>query len=208
LSVTRTVMDGVVYAVPGNVLTRALDGHALAIPRLGALLAGDRDVPFNVFRNTYKPLLAESVVEFWNRYYFYFKELLMEFFFLPTYARWFRTWPRLRLFAAVFAAAFFGNMYYHLIQNETVLVPGDVVGAWEAYNSRLLYCALLAFGIFVSMLRAQQPKGEPISANIGLRLVRIFGVWTFFGLIYIWEVKSSASFVGRTQFFLSLFGLA
>ncbi len=38
---------------------------------------------FNVFRNTYKPLLAESVVEFWNRYYYYFKELMMEFFFYP-----------------------------------------------------------------------------------------------------------------------------
>jgi len=25
-----------------------------------------------MFRNTYKPLLAESIVEFWNRYYYYF----------------------------------------------------------------------------------------------------------------------------------------
>jgi len=32
---------------------------------------------FNVFRNTYKPLLAETVVDFWNRYYYYFKELMM-----------------------------------------------------------------------------------------------------------------------------------
>ena len=35
---------------------------------------------FNVFRNTYKPLLAETMVEFWNRYYYYFKELLVNFF--------------------------------------------------------------------------------------------------------------------------------
>ena len=41
---------------------------------------------FNVFRSTYKPLLAESVVEFWNRFYYYFKELLVTFFFLPTFA--------------------------------------------------------------------------------------------------------------------------
>lgn len=38
---------------------------------------------FNVFRNTYKPLLAETLVEFWNRYYYYFKELMMEFFSFP-----------------------------------------------------------------------------------------------------------------------------
>src|SRR6187431_953360 len=36
---------------------------------------------FNVFRNTYKPLLAQSIVDFWNRFYYYFKELLVEFFF-------------------------------------------------------------------------------------------------------------------------------
>jgi hypothetical protein len=30
---------------------------------------------FNVFRNTYKPLPPESILEFWNRYYYYFKEL-------------------------------------------------------------------------------------------------------------------------------------
>ncbi|MGH8671872.1 MAG: hypothetical protein ACREUA_07530, partial [Burkholderiales bacterium] len=76
---------------------------------------------FNVFRNTYKPLLAESVVEFWNRYYYYFKELLVNFFFLPTFSqRWFRNWPRLRLYAAVFAAAFVGNMYYHVLNYHLV----------------------------------------------------------------------------------------
>ncbi|MEF8725082.1 hypothetical protein [Candidatus Accumulibacter phosphatis] len=30
---------------------------------------------FNVFRNTYKPLPPESILEFWNRYYYYLKEL-------------------------------------------------------------------------------------------------------------------------------------
>ena len=79
---------------------------------------------FHVFRNTYKPLLAESVVEFWNRYYFYFKELMAVFFFYPAFTRHFRTHPRVRLVWAVFAAAFFGNMYYHCLASPTLPIDG------------------------------------------------------------------------------------
>ncbi len=61
------------------------------------------------------------MVEFWNRYYYYFKEIMVEFFFYPTFIGWFRKWPRLRLFAAVYMAAFVGNMYYHLIGKEEKL---------------------------------------------------------------------------------------
>ena len=39
----------------------------------------------------------EPVVEFWNRFYYYFKELLVEFFFYPVYARYFRNHQRRRL---------------------------------------------------------------------------------------------------------------
>ena len=92
---------------------------------------------FNIFRNTYKPLLAQSVVEFWNRYYYYFKELMMECFFLPTYARYFRNSPMLRLVAAVFAAAFVGNMYYHLLQHKEPLIAGDWNRLWSLLGARL-----------------------------------------------------------------------
>ena len=99
-----------------RVLSLCVSGHVI----VGYL----RLCGFNVFRNTYKPLLAETIVEFWNRYYYYFKELLVNFFFFPTFTRYFKRNPRLRMFAAVFAAAFVGNMYYHVIEDES-LVRGD-----------------------------------------------------------------------------------
>ena len=166
---------------------------------------------FNVFRSTYKPLLAESVVEFWNRFYYYFKELLVTFFFLPTFAgpgRKLRRWPRLRLFAAVFAAACIGNMYYHLIRLSAPLAQGDALESILSLRSRLFYCVLLAVGIFVSMLREQRRQGQPAAAGGARRLLRIFGVWTFFATIWIWGVRGGAPFVARTEFFLGLFGLA
>jgi hypothetical protein len=113
---------------------------------------------FYVFRNTYKPLLAETIVEFWNRYYYYFKELLVQFFFLPTFTRYFKQSPQLRMFTAVFAAAFFGNLYYHVIKSP-VFFQADWAKLWAVFNPRLVYCFALALGIFISMQREQRrPK--------------------------------------------------
>jgi hypothetical protein len=39
------------------------------------------------------------------------------------------------------------------------------------------------------------------------KLRSIAGVWTFFGLINLWTVRSSLTLSERAAFFLSLFGL-
>ncbi|MGZ8453586.1 MAG: hypothetical protein ACXWZE_15995 [Candidatus Binatia bacterium] len=167
---------------------------------------------FNIFRNTYKPLLAQTVVEFWNRYYYYFKELMMENFFLPLYARYFHNSPMLRLVAAVFAAAFVGNMYYHLLQHKEQLVAGDWNRLWSLLGARMIYCALLTAGIAFSMLRQQRQRSRLPAAQAGsaskLRsLRRIACVWTFFAVINFWNVTAPLTIAERARLFFSLFGL-
>ena len=166
---------------------------------------------FNVFRNTYKPLLAESIVDFWNRYYYYFKELLVEFFFFPTYVRYFRTRPKLRRFAAVFAAAFVGNMYYHFLQARTLMgATARATMKISTMSPRLGYCFLLALGIYFSMVRQQSKRGKVAAAGSAAatlgKLRKIAGVWTFFSLIHIWDLSSPATLFDRLGFFFSLFG--
>jgi hypothetical protein len=184
-------------------LTHAIHGHKwVSLLRLCG---------FNVFRNTYKPLLAESIVDFWNRYYYYFKELLVEFFFFPTYVRCFVNRPKLRMLTAVFAAAFAGNMYYHFLQANEALVAGDLALVWELLSPRGIYCFALALGIYISMLRQQQRRGNAAEARSAVgkftKLRRIAGVWTFFGLLNFWNTRSTATIADRIRFFLSLFGL-
>ncbi len=62
------------------------------------IIACARMAGFNLLRNTYRPLESRTVAEFWNRYY-YFMELLVEFFFLPAFTRYFKQHRRLRVFA-------------------------------------------------------------------------------------------------------------
>jgi hypothetical protein len=183
-----------------DVLDLAVKGHQI----IGILrLSG-----FYVFRNTYKPLLAESVVEFWNRYYYYFKEIMADFFFFPTFVSWFRKQFVLRLFSAVFMAAFVGNMYYHLIRLGEQLAQAHFNDIWLTLHARLFYCFLLSLGIFVSMLREQRQAGKS-GARRGMvrRGLSIFGVWTFFAVINIWNQKGGVAFVQVTKFFLRLIGI-
>ena len=184
-----------------EVLKLAAQGHAI----VGIL----RFFGFNVFRNTYRPLLAPSVVEFWNRYYYYFKELMVDFFFFPTYIRRFRQHPRLRIFAATLAAAGFGNLYYHVLKNDAFLLALDWVGFLPWLGLRAFYCLALSLGIYVSMVREQRRRGARTGPPVSLatRVRRIAGVWTFYGLIAIWGADSTATFQQRVDFFLSLFGL-
>ncbi|HLF30271.1 MAG TPA: hypothetical protein VI566_04500 [Xanthomonadales bacterium] len=181
-------------------LVLAVMGHVI----VGCL----RLLGFNVFRNTYKPLLAESVLEFWNRYYYYFKELLVDFFFYPSYLRLRGLSPAARMFAAVFAAAFLGNMYHHLLIQPEHLIHFDLARLWASWSPRLVYCFLLALGIWVSMLRQQKLRAAGGAVRYVVRLRRIAGVWTFFAIIQIWNVKHAGVSIGDcTAFFLSLFGV-
>ena len=140
---------------------------------------------FNVFRNTYKPLLAESIVEFWNRYYYYFKELLVEFFFYPTYLRssWAR--PGIRMFLAVFAAAFIGNMYYHVLGSPETVLSFDLAGFLEAMGPklRILLSPRTRYLDFHAET-AEQP-GQP--ANTGFPVY--YAAWPVSGL----SIRSSTS---------------
>ena len=163
---------------------------------------------FNVYRNTYKPFLSESIVEFWNRYYYYFKEVLVEFFFYPTFVRCAAAGPRLRLFLAVFAAAFAGNMYFHLVAHPGAIVAGDFVLVWETWGSRVFYCFLLASGIWISMLRQKKHRASPPPSGIVRRLARIAFVLSFYALIQIWNVNAHAvGTIERFEFLTSLLGI-
>jgi hypothetical protein len=195
----------VVVALVNETLTVAIVGHGL----IGCL----RLFGFYVFRNTYKPLLSQTILEFWNRYYYYYKELLVEFFFYPTYLAYFKNRPRLRIFAATMAAAFLGNIYFHVFQIRYILTltSMDFQGAFSYVAPRAFYSFLLALGIYVSFLREKKRQGKTWETGTWLTgihaLKRISLVILYIAIIRIWvEGDAHIGFTQRMNFFLWLVG--
>ena len=182
-----------------DLLRLAIEGHLY--------VGGLRLLGFHVFRNTYKPLLAESVLEFWNRYHFYFKELMVEMFFYPTFLRRFRRWPRGRIVAAVFAAAGLGNAYYHLVKIAHLLVQGELAAVRTVMLPRVVYCGLLATAISVSMLRERARRGTAESSGPARRAVRIALTVTFIAVIRVFLQPGDAGVGERAWFLLGLLGV-
>ncbi len=136
-----------------SVIQLAASGHVV----IGTL----RLFGFNVFRNTYKPLLAPTIVEFWNRYYYYFKELLVEFFFYPAFLALAKRRPAVRIVLSVLAAATVGNLYYHMVRDYQWFVDGGVDAFIQWIGSRGIYCVVLGLGVAASMLRERRTRGQP-----------------------------------------------
>lgn len=135
--------------------------NLLSITVLGhTFVAGCRYAGFRIPRNTYRPLEARSLAEFWNRYYYYFKELLVDFFFMPAFAR-LKGWPaRARIAAATFFAAGVGNYLYHFFRDIDLVRTLGPVRAIEGSLTYAAYCLMLSAGICCSQLLTASGSSE------------------------------------------------
>jgi hypothetical protein len=188
---------GMAWATFGGTLTLAIWGHSLVAV---ARLAG-----FRLPRNTWRPLQSRTLAEFWNRYYYYFKELLVEFFFMPTFLRTFRAYPRFRVFFATFMAAGVGNAIYHFVRDIELVA---VLGPWkavESFASYLLYCFVLATGIGISQARVS--AGRKLPETLAGLVWSGVCVWTFFVCLYVFgDETRTLALADRFGFFMTLFG--
>lgn len=107
---------------------------------------------YNALRNTYKPLQAASIADFWNRFYYYFKELLVDNFFYPAFLRYFKKWPKIRLFFATFAAAGFGNVLYHFLRDTGAIADKGFWPALISFRVYMFYGIVLSTAIGISQL--------------------------------------------------------
>jgi len=147
------------------------------------LVAIARMAGYNIFRNMYRPLEATSVADFYNRFHWYFKEMLVTFFFFPTYLRYFRKWPRMRIFFATLVAVGWGNFIYHFLHYDRSIYEHGLWKALVNYHAYGVYTLLLALGIGVSQIRSHGAKRQEWS---GLRrVVGLMSVLLFFLLISV-----------------------
>ncbi len=178
----------------------------IGVPIAGNMVvACTRMAGFNILRNTYKPLYATTVAEFWNRFYFYFKELLVEFFFFPTYVRYFKRHRRLRLAAATFAAATLGNLVYHFCRDSEYVYDMGFWPALAGLQVYAFYALVLGGAIAVSQLRG---KRAPETLPLHRRVLSSAGVIGFYCLLEIFDYEGRGhSLRTHLAFFVHLFAL-
>jgi hypothetical protein len=162
---------------PEQLLMMAIWGHAfVALARLAG---------FRLLRNTYRPLSSRTIAEFWNRFNFYFKEILVNVYFYPTYVRCFKRHPRLRIAFATFMAAGAGNFFFHFIWKNHEIVQFGLVEALLRSQAYAFYCIVLTAGIVVSQLRARRPDSS--DGWFRARFAPSLGVALFFCFLSVFD---------------------
>jgi hypothetical protein len=166
------------------------------------IIATIRMCGFKALRNTYRPLASKTIAEFWNRYFYYFKELLVEFFFYPAFFRYFKNRPLLRTYVATMAAAFLGNFLFHFMRDIWYVVELGFFEAMFAFHSYFAYCFVLGNVIFLSQWRQgkiNQRASGPVSRFFAP--VRVLG---FYCLLSIFIDDRRESISDNISFLLSL----
>ena len=184
-----------VWATAEGAILIAISGHRIvAIARLAG---------FRLQRNTWRPLESRTLVDFWNRYNFYFKEVLVEFFFFPTFLTTFRGHPRLRVFFATFMAAGVGNAIFHFMVDIKYVKSMGLWNAVISFESYIFYCIILATGIGISQARARRDTPSILGC-----LWSFACVWSFVVLLHVFGNETHVYTLGeRLSFMFSLFGV-
>ena len=156
-------------------------------------------------RGSWRPLEARTLMDYFNRFHYYFKELLVDLFFMPTFFRVFKNHPRLRMFFATFMAAGVGNALWHFTRNIDVVASTGLASASTSYTSYLFYAALLAVGVGLSQVRANmglRPATTPLA-----RAASFVFVWSFvIGIHVFGDGSRSHTLTERLQFMAALLG--
>lgn len=159
---------------------------------------------YRIPRNTVNPLASRTLAEFWNRYFFYFKELLVDFFFYPAFVRFFKTSPKLRIAFATFCAAGLGNFLYHFMRETYVFATMEWTNAFAVFQNAVFYSLALATGLIVSQLRKRKPRPE--DGFWRYEVTPRIGVIAFFCFLKIFDdITGVGTLSDRTAFTFSLF---
>ena len=158
-------------------------------------------------RGSWRPLESRTLIEYFNRFHYYFKELLVDLFFLPTFMRAFRSNPRLRVFFATFMAAGVGNAVWHFMRDLNVVAEMGFRLALESFSSYAFYCLVLAIGISISQVRAN--AGFRPGNTVFERLYSFLSVWGFVVCLHAFSDGSrNHTLLERLSFVARLFGVS
>jgi hypothetical protein len=162
---------------------------------------------YRMLRNSCRPLSSTNLADFWNRYYYYFKELLVNVFFFPTFFRYFKQNTRLRILFATFMAAGVGNLIFHFMRGVGCVAQVGLFRAITGFQSYAFYCLALSISIGVSQMRRR--RKDPGAGWIRVQLLPSLGVVFFYCILEVFNEDTYSLYPlhNRCGFLFYLFGL-
>jgi len=163
---------------------------------------------FYVPRGMYKPLYAKSIPDYFGRRYYYYKELIFDFFVFPLILRFRRIQSRqVRTFLAVSIGVGFGTIITHAMAS---IADMHSISAWEYFvRNTPFFLRCIGFGLLLGIYQFGNPL--PVDGYKYERLRHVLNV-----LIIIILFSSAKAFTPMMEtnnatdslrFFLSLFKL-
>lgn len=157
-------------------------------------------------RGCWRPLESRNLMEYFNRSHYYFKELLVDFFFFPAFFRFFRNHPRTRTFFATFMAAGVGNAIWHFFRDIDLIAMHGVMNAIDSFYSYIFYSTVLAIGVGISQVRSTIAIRPAVT--ISSRIHSFLSVWTFVVCMHIFSDGSrNHSLSERLSFLGNILGV-
>lgn len=157
-------------------------------------------------RGSWRPLESRTLMDYFNRFHYYFKEFLVDFFFIPTFFKMFRGHPRVRMFFATFMAAGVGNALWHFVRDIDLVAAQGWLPTLGSYASYAFYALLLAIGVGLSQVRANLGI-KPSATRLG-RLYSFFFVWSFVVCMHVFSDGSrNHTLYERLSFMANQFGV-
>jgi|GEM_PF-3720883 len=161
---------------------------------------------FSAFRNTYRLSESKSIFDFFQRYSYYFKELLNEFFFTPAFFFLRKVPLHLRFSIAILFSVGVGNFLFHLSERlcETGLdakVDSDLLNFSTTYS---FYCAILCLSILGSYFWSHF-RAQPRALRYPWQMLRFLAICHIFVFLKIFETDTVGSLALHLQFVRFLF---
>lgn len=172
---------------------------------VGMMIAVARLSGFRLFRNTYKPYQASSFHDFFNRLFFYYNEILIHFFFYPSWRRVRKIAlpKKVKIFAVIFFTVFVGGQIIHALRISGWLAAVPIERLSLIYLGRMPYFFLLALFAALSVTFKGSKKDRPLA----FQLPKAFFYLVLFAVCNAAKVNYKHMRPDlQWDFFISLFG--
>lgn len=158
-------------------------------------------------RNTRAPLLAKSPIDFFQRYNYFYKELLFQIFFFPTFLRLKGLPAKVRIALALLIAVGLGNFLVIFLRNTELHFTLGFGASFIELSNYLVYALLLTVMLLPSTVTSLQGGPGPLRISATRKVFSVAMTVAGFAAIRIFEEDHHGRMLASWKMFGALFGL-